>query len=622
MKNKIKKILNIIKIDIINNKGLVYLFFSLFILDLSLRAFYYSAVDFYGWYRLIPNLFTTIWILFILGLTKCFKNKFGKIIYLFSYIFSLVAFVTHAIYFSFFKTYFDFGVLKVASEGADYFDSIWPNVKWWVIVVFLVSIILTILGLKNFKDKCKIEFKKVLIITAIFCTIKLIIPFCLGNVKTSIEWDDWRNPRIIYNNFNDNNKSMMIAGMYEYNIRNFYINYIKDNSEITETEAKILEENFNSATLAETNKYTGLYKDKNLIIIQLESIDQFLITKSTMPTLYKMMNNSINFTNHYSYTSGGGSTFNSEFMVNVGYSTAFNYNQGAYLLSRNDYSYSLPHLFKNLGYQINAYHMNTKEYYSRGVNYSSFGFDHYYGLKDLGEYKDNSYWLDTELVKNETFNKALFNTDKPSVSYMITYSAHLPFTNKKGTCSLLTDTTKELSEYECLKIQAKETDDFVALLLENLKEKQMLDNTVIAVFADHYIYTLEDESILDKYKETSNNLINKTPFFIWDGKTKKTIKDVNSQLDILPTLLNLFGISYYPNYYLGRDILDNDFMSLVYFPDGSWYNGSTYVTNGEYQSGKKMKTTKINEINELVKKKIDLNDAVLKSNYFSKINNS
>ena len=77
-----------------------------------------------------------------------------------------------------------------------------------------------------------------------------------------------------------------------------------------------------------------------------------------------------------------------------------------------------------------------------------------------------------------------------------------------------------------------------------MEEKGVLDNTVIVAFTDHYLYTIEDQSVLDKYKNTSNNLINNTPFFIWSSDTKKTnIKKVTSQLNILPTVLNLFGIN-------------------------------------------------------------------------------
>lgn len=599
-----------------NNKGYILLFLSLFILDLFLRLSHNSSINYYKWYKIIPNLLSIIWILLILFLTKLFKNKIGKTIYLICYIFNLIMFLVHSIYYSYFNQFFDWSVMQVAGEGTAYFSSVFSNIKPLEIIIIIISIFLTISGIKNIKHSTKFNIKKFILIISIFICGKFLLPLGLGNNNSEVEWDDWRNARRIYNNYNDNNKSLMVSGLFEYNIRNFYINFIKDNNTLNEKEEKILEENFKNNKEAETNNYTGIFKGKNLIIVQLESIDNFLVKKNIMPTIYKISNNSLNFENHYSFTSGGGSTFNSEFMVNTGYSSAYNYNQSAYTFSRNSYPYSLPNLFKKEGYTVNAFHMNTAEYYSRKVNYEAFGYDNYYGLKDQDIYNDNEYWLDTELINNKTFNSKMFNKNKPFVSYIITYTAHMPYTTEKGNCQKLTNKTG-LTEYECLKIQAKETDDMFKLLLENLQEKDLLDNTVIVAFADHYIYTLEDKTILEKYKETSNNLINHTPFFIYDGgNTSKNIKGANSQLDILPTILNLFGINYNENNYIGRDILNPKYDPLVFFPDGSWYDGSTYVENGEYSSGKRIKQNKIEEYNKLVKRKMILNDAVIKSDYF------
>ena len=120
------------------------------------------------------------------------------------------------------------------------------------------------------------------------------------------------------------------------------------------------------------------------------------------------MNNSINFTNHYSYYNGGGSTFNSEFAVNTGFITPLSYTQNAYTFNKNSFPYSLAKLLKNENYSVNAFHMNDGEYYSRATNYKNWGYDNYYGLKELGTYKDDSYTLDRELILNETFKEKMF----------------------------------------------------------------------------------------------------------------------------------------------------------------------------------------------------------------------
>ena len=383
-----------------------------------------------------------------------------------------------------------------------------------------------------------------------------------------------------------------------------------------------------------TDRYTGLLKDKNLIILQLEGVDSWMLTKENTPTLYKLMNNGINFKNHYSYYNGGGSTFNSEFAVNTGFITPLSYTQNAYSFSKNTFPYTLSKLFKNLGYSVNAFHMNTSEFYSRGVNYKNWGYDNYYGLVDMYEYKNKEYELDRELILNEDFSNRMFS-EKKFVDYIITYSSHLPFSTEKGVCKRLVELDAleslnvdklpkdyklpTLTEEECALRQAKETDYMVELLLNKLEEKNLMSNTAIVVFTDHYLYTLSDQTILDKYKETSNNLINHTPFFIYDGKSKKTVTDVTSQLNILPTILNLYGIDYNSNNYIGTNALSKNYNGYVFFSDYSWYNGKVYVEGGEVTNGKWINRTDLENMNHYISELIKKNDLTLKTDYFKKV---
>ena len=177
-----------------------------------------------------------------------------------------------------------------------------------------------------------------------------------------------------------------------------------------------------------------------------------------------------------------------------------------------------------------------------------------------------------------------------------------------------------MSEEECVRRQAKETDYMMELLLKSLKEKKLLNDTIIVVFTDHYLYTLEDKTILDRYKNTSNNLINNTPWFIWSNDSKKTkINKVTSQLNILPTILNLYGISYNSNNYIGEDALDPKYDGIVFFSDYSWYDGNVYVEGGEVTNGKKINSNSLEEKNILINELAKKNDLTLKYNYFKKI---
>lgn len=632
---KIKDLLKKIYTDYIKKYGYIFLIFLPFLLmDIIIRSFG-NSTNLYKVWNIIPNLFTITWACLFIGISLSLKSKIGKSVYLGVNILFLIMFLTNGIYYSTTHNFFDFILLESTSEGAPYMMDCIKNCNVWIYIWFVIIIFTIYIGFKKIPKKDNFNYKNVIIVVLVFLLIHLLLPNLYGSANSSLEWNTWQNPRNIYKNFNDANKSMSITGLYEYTIRNFYITFLQTEEEETSEDYEFLMEAF-SVNNNEVNKYTGIFKNKNLIFVQLEGIDDWLLTEKDMPTLYGMLNNSFVFQNHYSYYNGGGSTFNSEFAVNTGFITPLSYTQNAYSFNKNSFPYSMANMFKNQDYVVNAFHMNSGEYYSRQTNYSNWGYDKYYGLLDINDYKDKSYTLDRELINDVTFQEKMFSKDSKFVDYIITYSNHLPFTNTKGVCKLLYDmemdlndtvdmgeesssTFVQLTEEECIRKQAHETDYMMELLLKKLTELNLIDDTVIVVFTDHYLYTVEDKTILDKYKNTSNNLINKTPFFIWQNNMKRTnIKEVTSQLNILPTTLNLFGINYNPNYYIGSDALSSNYKGIVFFSDYSWYDGNIYVDNGVIANNKSSSQEYLDEKNYYIHYLTKKNDLALKYNVFKK----
>ena len=632
---KIKDLLKKIYNDYIKKYGYIFLIFlPLLLMDIIIRSFG-NGTNLYKVWNIIPNLFTITWACLFIGISLSLKSKIGKWVYLGVNILFLIMFLTNGIYYSMTHNFFDFILLESTSEGAPYMMDCIKNCNVWIYIWFVIIIFTIYIGFKKIPKKDNFNYKNVIIVVLVFLLIHLLLPNLYGSANSSLEWNTWQNPRNIYKNFNDANKSMSITGLYEYTIRNFYITFLQTEEEETSEDYEFLMEAF-SVNNNEVNKYTGIFKNKNLIFVQLEGIDDWLLTEKDMPTLYGMLNNSFVFQNHYSYYNGGGSTFNSEFAVNTGFITPLSYTQNAYSFNKNSFPYSMANMFKNQDYVVNAFHMNSGEYYSRQTNYTNWGYDKYYGLLDINDYKDKSYTLDRELINDVTFQEKMFPKDSKFVDYLITYSNHLPFTNTKGVCKLLYDmemdlddtvdmgeesssTFVQLTEEECIRKQAHETDYMMELLLKKLTELNLIDDTVIVVFTDHYLYTVEDKTILDKYKNTSNNLINKTPFFIWQNNMKRTnIKEVTSQLNILPTTLNLFGINYNPNYYIGSDALSSNYKGIVFFSDYSWYDGNIYVENGVIANNKSSSQEYLDEKNYYIHYLTKKNDLALKYNVFKK----
>ena len=630
-RKKIKEKITKIKEFIIRNKEVIILSIPFILIDIITKILGYK-IHFYGIIRFVPILFTLIWIFLILGISLNLKK--GKTIYIISFIITFSLFLVNNIYYSMMNNFFDFSLILIAGEGSSYILDALLNCNIWVYISSILIILSFIYAIKKYPSREKTNKKNIIKVFLIFILLHTITPFLYGKANNELTWSTWRNPRNIYLSFNDNNKSMMISGIYEYSFRNFYVTFIRAKKSTNEEDLSFLEEEYNKEEEEHNNNYTGKFKDKNLIIIQLEGTDSWLLNEENTPTMYNMMKNGINFEDHYSFYNGGGSTFNSEFAVNTGFVTPISYNQNAYTFNKNHFPYSLAHLFKNEGYTVNAFHMNTSEYYSRGTNYKNWGYDSYNGLKDLGTYKDDSYTLDRELILNEEFSDKMFS-EKKFVDYIIAYSNHLPFTTEKGVCKKLVteDILKEqeleelpkdyvlptLTEEECAKRQAKETDYMVELLLQKLEEKELLDNTIITIFTDHYLYTLSDQTIIQNYKKTTNNLINHTPFFIWNNnEDKKKVKDTTSQLNILPTLINLFGLEYHENYYIGKDALDPNYDGYVFFNDYSWYDGNVYVDGGLITNGKEMDEIALEDKNYFINYTIRKNDLTLKYDYLKK----
>ena len=604
-------------------KRIIWMALPFIVMDVFI-GIYGIKINYSRYFFLSPILFSLIWMLLFIGVSLSFRKLLGKAFYILFNVIFMFMFLVDNVYYSTMNTFFDFSLVESASEGTPYMIDALKNCNPIVYGVLLVVFVLFIVGLRKMPKIDKTNPRMLGVVIALFLTLHLVCPITYGFANTKLTWSSWRNPRNIYNSFNDSNKSLKITGFYEYTYRNFYITFLKSDAEISEEDINFLGDAYAYEENTK-NKFTGKLKGKNLIIIQLEGTDNWVLTKEDTPTMYNLMNSGINFTNHFSFYNGGGSTFNSEFAVSTGYVTPLSYTQNAYAFNKNSFPNTLANMFKSAGYSVNAFHMNSGEYYTRTANYKNWGYDNYYGLLEVTKYEDESYKLDRELILNEEFNKLLFPTDTNFVDYIIAYSGHTPFTNTKEVCKMLYDEDNEgkevefveMSEEECVRRQARETDYMVELLIQNLKEKNLYDNTAIVIFTDHYLYTLNDKTILDKYKETSNNLINKTPWFIWSKNISKTkVSKVTSQLNILPTILNLYGMKYNKNNYIADDALNTKYNGIVFFNDYSWYDGNVYVENGEVTNGKKISNDSLEQKNQYVNYMAKKNDLTLKYNYF------
>lgn len=513
--------------------------------------------------------FNVIWVLFIFVITYLLKNLgrkiFLTIINITLVIFSIVNYFLN----SYFGSAVSWKDLAMTKNGMTFADSIYKYINFSLILFIIIAIIF-IIFIIIIKTKYTYKFKSFQTFIVIGSILLLLFSRSLLQKKlTKIDysWDGnvtISNSANFYANWVEPARLIKICGTYEYLIRDFYFSFIKSDNPIEAKKAvdKYLE---NNKDLQTKNKYNGIFKDKNLIYVMMEAMDDWLISKEVTPTIYKMMKNGFNFKNHYSPGYVTGDTANTEFMANTGLYPSINKLSPNYAYVSNSYTYSLANLFKNEGYVVNSFHRSDGFIYNRDKMHLSFGYNKYHNYEDMGiSFKNLD--LDTYIIK-KGYDKIV--SDEKFMSFIITYSPHSPFTYEKIECSKNLEEIKKITnetdeEKLCALSAARETDNMFKELLDRLESDGILDDTVIVAFSDHpnHLYLNSNE----------NEPLNKTIFFIYNSEIKKhNIEKISSSINILPTVVNLFDLDnkiIYPGY----DVLNTD-KEYVFFKDYTYYDG-------------------------------------------------
>ena len=326
----------------------------------------------------------------------------------------------------------------------------------------------------------------------------------------------------------------------------------------------------------ETNEMTGIFEGKNLIYITAESFTDLAIDEKHTPTLYKMSKEGLSFTNFYTPV-WGVSTLDGEY-VNC---TGLIPKAGVWSMteaSDNCLPFTLGHQFGELGYVTKAYHNHRIDYYHRDKSHPNLGydFDGQGGSYDFGDSWPES---DLEMI-NKTTPDFLTPDDNGEIApfhvYYLTVSGHLEYNFKIQDMAAKHEKETEdlnLSQGPRAYVAANmELDLAMELLLKRLEEAEVLDNTVIVLAGDHYPYALSNKEISElrghkisePYEKFRSTAIVWTP-----GMEPMTIEKTASNLDLLPTVSNLFGLDYDSRLLMGTDIF-SDRPGLVVFEDKDW----------------------------------------------------
>lgn len=380
---------------------------------------------------------------------------------------------------------------------------------------------------------------------------------------------------------------------------------------------------FSQVTPTQKNKYTGLFKGNNLILITAESFSPYAISPELTPILYKMSTEGFVFKNFYNPV-WRVSTSDGEYVA----CTSLIPKAGVWSFAKSAVNY-LPFVFGNqfskIGYGTKAYHNHTYTYYKRDISHPNMGYE----FKAVGNGLDiKKSWPESDLDMIKATVPEYIGP-QPFHTYYMTVSGHMNY-NFFGNyiASKNKEYVKDLpySEEGRAYIACNlELEFALKELIDSLETAGIADNTVIAISPDHYPYGLPKENIdeLAGHEVESNFELYKSTFIIWKkGLETVQVERPCSSLDINPTLSNLFGLEYDSRLLMGTDVLSNS-SPLVVFSNKSWitdraiYNSVTDTVI--FNDGDEMDNSYAKMIDKKIADMFDYSTKVLESDYYSRV---
>ena len=385
------------------------------------------------------------------------------------------------------------------------------------------------------------------------------------------------------------NREVMIKtlGIYQYGLYDIYLSLttpidyaLAENNEFIEVSNYVKSNQINP-----NSELFGVAKDQNIIVISLESLQEFAINlevngEEVTPFLNQFIQECYYFNNFYQQTSQG-KTSDAEFITE---NSLYAADRGSafYAKSQNQYE-SLASILKGQGYYTAVFHANEKEFWNRETMYEALGFDHFFDESAFLVNEENSFgWGLTDEAFFEQTLDYLKGLPQPFYAKLLTLTNHYPFEIPEQYQYISPgETNNEIVNHYITTVRY--LDEALKSFITNLKESGLYDNTIIVMYGDHYglsesyyedlaILLLDEEITLNRHLD-----LQRVPFIIHlpNQEEGEVVSTVSGQIDMKPTLLNLVGLPVNAYINFGQDLFAADRRELIVLRDGSFI-GSEY----------------------------------------------
>lgn len=353
-----------------------------------------------------------------------------------------------------------------------------------------------------------------------------------------------------------------------------------------------LSEYFNTVTPTRQNEYTGMFEGYNVIFLTAEGFSGYMIDPELTPTLYRLTHEGFVFNNFYSalhFTSTSGGEFQN--LTGLYPKAGFPVSMKETGVQGTDLPFTLAGRLNEKGYTSIGYHFN-QNMYGRELSHPNLGYDWRQATEcsrpiELEKNENgDAYWPQSDdYMVSATFDE--YVSQEPFNIYYLTISGHLPYGFGSNMMSVRNqEQTAELPYSEKTKAYIAaglELEKGLSRLVESLEEAGIADHTVIVMAPDHIPYSDLDiieelagrsfgSDSLESLDEQNLDIdIYRNSWILWSASMEEPVEvnKVCSQVDILPTLLNLLGVEYDSRMFSGTDVL-SDTDTLVVFFSNSW----------------------------------------------------
>ena len=469
-----------------------------------------------------------------------YKNIIATVLaFLFSYLI-----LVDIVYYSYFASLPNVGLLGSLGQTTDVGPAI-GGLLHWQFIFYFVDILLAIILFKPLKLffgqlKERYNLDEANNKTSWLVVILIFIAFLL--TITSIGINKLADT---YNKGYDTVSTSQYYGVLMAHVIDFARFIDQETTHLSSSQKKaLLDWVRNNKPLQATDNLTGSVKGKNVIMIQIESLGGFVINqkinnKEITPNLNKLAKKSQFFPNDR-FVIGEGHTSDTDFVVNSSY---FPLPDAAVFVRYGQDSFtSLPKNLISSGYSAYAYHGFNRNFWNRDVALKSLGYQKFFaadnypkGLKLNMGLNDGDFLSKTaEYIKDQP---------KPSLSYVITLSSHVPFATNDQTKTLEINTSDYPDQVGGYLEDINYTDRMLGKFFDKLKSENLYDDSLILVYGDHTPVLQAFSAGTIKYDPATVQR-KEVPLFIKLPKetTHKTYNKTGSHLDIMPTVLDLLDI--------------------------------------------------------------------------------